>query len=153
MVDEKSTREEIIQEYKADVDKLLRYIPWLESKVGVRVVNTYENSDLISGSLTVPVYESTLMSFIKEARNTKLIERNYNYAYSKYRIRNSEDEKHLIANCKLLEIDILKAILSRYIMQGMTKSRVWSEGVENRVFLLVLLKLKELLEFWDKPLA
>ena len=153
MVDEKSTREEIILEYKADVDKLLRYIPWLESKAGVRVVNTYENSDMLSGSLTVPVYDGTLMSFVKEARNTKLMERNYNYVYSRHRIRNSEDEKRLIASCKLLEIDILKGILSRYMIQGMTKSRVWSEGVENRVFLLVLLKLKELLEFWDKPLA
>ncbi len=49
------------------------------------------------------------------------------------------------------EMDVLKAILSRYVMEGMTKGRKWSEAVENGVFLTVISKMKENLDFWDHP--
>lgn len=49
------------------------------------------------------------------------------------------------------EMDVLKAILSRYVMEGMTKGRKWSEAVENGVFFAVIAKMKENLDFWDHP--
>ena len=44
-------------------------------------------------------------------------------------------------------------IMAKYVLGGMTKGKLWSEAVENGVFLQALLKIKELLEVWDKPLA
>ena len=49
-------------------------------------------------------------------------------------------------------MDTLKGILSKYILGGMTKGQVWSEGVSNGSILKVLLKMKEILEYWDKPI-
>jgi hypothetical protein len=34
----------------------------------------------------------------------------------------------------------------------MTKGKMWSEGVKNGVFLAVIKKMKENVEFWDKPM-
>ena len=30
-------RQQIVNEYKPDVERLVRYLPWLESKMGTRV--------------------------------------------------------------------------------------------------------------------
>lgn len=37
------------------------------------------------------------------------------------------------------------------MMEGMTKGRRWSEAVENGIFLNVIKKMKENLDFWDHP--
>ncbi len=152
MENEKLSTDEIIQEYKEDVHRMLKYIPWLESKVGLNVSDTYQSDDLEKKSITFPVYDSTLLSFVKEVKGTKLIERNYMYAYSKYRMQNSDDELKNIKNAKITQINLLRGILSKYIVKGMTKATVWTEGVEKGIFLKVLLKLRELVEFYEGPL-
>lgn len=34
----------------------------------------------------------------------------------------------------------------------LTKGKMWTEAVYNRIFLNVVRKMKENLEFWDKPM-
>ena len=51
------------------------------------------------------------------------------------------------------EAGILVAILSKYVLGGMTKGVLWGQAVEEGVFLAVLLRMKKLLEIWDAPLA
>lgn len=152
MENEKLSTDEIIHEYKDDVHRLLKYIPWLQSKVGQNVADAYQGDNLTERSITFPVYDSTLLSFVKEVKKTKLIDRNYVYAYSRYRMRNSQDELKYIEKAKITEMNLLKGILSKYILKGTTKATVWTEGVENSVFLEVLMKLRELIEFYDGPL-
>lgn len=144
-------RQQVVNEYRADVEKLVRYLPWLESKKGSSVQQSYSGSGVEKNSISFPVYDSTLLAFVKEAQRTKLIDRNYRYVYSRCRIRVAEDEFLAIKRATIKEMDVLKAILSRYVTEGMTKGRRWSEAVESGIFLAVITKMKENLDFWDHP--
>ncbi len=146
-------RKQIVNTYKPDVAQLIRYIPWLEEKAGSSVQETFEGSGIKGSSITFPVYDGTLMSFIKEVQRTGLLDRNYPYIYSRYRFRSVQDELKAIDRAGIRDMDILKGILSKYVLGGMTKGRMWTEAVYNRIFLNVIRKMKENLEFWDRPMT
>ncbi|MFI3200895.1 MAG: hypothetical protein R3Y54_05100 [Eubacteriales bacterium] len=139
--------EEIVQQYKGEVNRLVRYIPWLETKKQNHEQAYYTETDTEEKTLPVPVYDSTLLQLIKEIRNSKYLNKNYSYVYSKYRITSAKDEKKVIAQIGIEDIDHLYAILSRYVIKGMTKGIVWTEGVQEGIYLQVILKMKELIEF------
>lgn len=146
-------RRQVVQEYKADVEKLIRYLPWLEEKSGSNVSETYSGSGIGEHSIAFPVYDSTLLGFVKEVQRTNLLDRNYRYIYSRNRIVTQKDELRAISNSDITRMDILKGILSKYVMGGMTKGRMWTEAVQNRIFLNIVKKMKENLEFWDRPIV
>lgn len=143
---------EVANGYRPDVEKLIWYIPWLESKVGNNISNFYNGNGIGEHSISFPVYDSTLMSLVQDARRTKLLDRNYAYVYSRNRIRTVEEEQRLIERATIQDMNTLKGILSKYILGGMTKGKIWSEGVSNGSILKVILKMKEILEYWDKPM-
>lgn len=146
-------RQQVVNTYKPDVERLIRYLPWLEDKAAVGgVAETFEGNGIKEHSITFPVYDGTLMSFIKDVQRTSLVDRNYPYVYSQYRIRTVQDELNAIAKADIKEMNVLKGILSKYILGGMTKGRMWTEAVSNRIFLNVIRKMKENIEFWDKPM-
>lgn len=154
-VDEKDIeyRKKVVQEYKPDVERLIRYLSWLEEKSGSVVSETYTGSGIGEHSIAFPVYDSTLLSFVKEVQRTNLLDRNYRYIYSRNRIVTNKDELRAISNSDITRMDVLKGILSKYVIGGMTKGRMWSEAVQNRIFLNVVKKMKENLEFWDRPMV
>ena len=96
--------------------------------------------------MAVPVYDATLLGFVKEVKQTDFLNRNYVYTYSRYRIKTAADELRIISACSLQEITVLGDILSKYVLRGDIKGAVWAEGVQNGVYLALLLKLKELME-------
>lgn len=149
---EKLSRDEVIELYQDDTMKLLRYVAWLQKVSGHETSDIYKGEGIEATSMPVPVYDSTLLSFVKEAKSTRFMNRNYVYTFSQYNLRKTQDELNLIADCTLLEVDVLGDILSKYILKGEVKGAYWTEGVRNGVFLAILLKLKELLET-KKPLA
>ena len=67
-------------------------------------------------------------------------------------LKTDQDELRCIANARIVDMFLLKGILSKYVLRGMTKAVLWSEGVENGVLLAVLYKLRELMEFYEGPL-
>lgn len=142
-----------LNEAKSDVEKLLRYVPWLESKKGEVVSRIYSDNDLSKTTVTFPVYDSTLLSFVTEARETKLMDMNYQYTYADKFIQDYEDELRIIREATVKTSGDVCAILSKYVIKGMTKGTLWQEGVTNGVYVEALLKLKKLLEIWDAPLA
>ena len=144
-------RQQIVKTYKPDVEKLIRYLPWLEEKAGSNVAESFEGSGIKGHSITFPVYDGTLMSFIKDVQKTGLIDRNYPYIYSRYGMRTTRDELNAISKADIREMNVLKGILSKYVLGGMTRGRMWTEAVTNNIFLNVIRKMKENLEFWDKP--
>ncbi len=146
-------RKIVVEEYRPDVERLVRYLPWLEQKAGGSVSENYTGSGIGENSISFPVYDSTLLSFIKEVQRTTLLDRNYQYIYSRHRIKTLEDELRAISQADITHMDILKGILSKYVMGGMTKGRLWSDAVKNRVFLNCVQKMKENLEYWDKPMV
>lgn len=146
-------RKKVVQEYKPDVERLIRYLPWLEEKSGSNVSETYTGSGIAEHSISFPVYDSTLLGFVKEVQRTNLLDRNYRYIYSRNRIVTNQDELRAISRSDITRMDVLKGILSKYVIGGMTKGRMWSEAVQNRIFLNVVKKMKENLEFWDRPMG
>lgn len=144
-------RQQVVNTYKADVEKLTRYLPWLEEKAGAggSVSETFEGNGIKDHSITFLVYDSTLMSFIKTVQSTGLLDRNYPYIYSRNRIRTVQDEQNAISRADIKEMDVLRGILSKYVLGGMTKGKLWTEAVSNRIFLNVVRKMKENIEFWD----
>lgn len=150
MQSDKLSVEETVEYYKPDVEMLARFIPWLESQKGSQMTTIYRGDGIEKNSMTFPVYDGTLMSFVRTAQTSSLIDRNYVYVYSKNGIRTAEDEKRFIRSATIKEMGDLWGILSKYILKGMSKAGMWSEGVRNGVFLELLLKMREILAFWDK---
>ena len=145
------SRDEIIICYKDDVARLMRYLSWLQDKSGTITTGVYKGEGIEKSSMAVPVYDSTLLNFVKEVKQTDFLNKNYVYTFSKYRIKTVEDELRVISACSLQEITVLGDILSKYILKGDVKGAVWAEGIQNGVYLALLLKLKELMEI-RKPL-
>ena len=137
-------RRKIIEQYKPDVQLLIRYIPWLEQKKDEQVVKEYGREE--ETVLTFPVYDSTLLGLVKTAQKTCFMNRNYRYIYTRYGIHSVAKEIELIEHATLREMDLLGGILSRYVMSGMTKGSVWPEAVQNGVFLALFKKLQELVD-------
>lgn len=149
---ERLSREEIISLYQGDTMKLLKYLKWVEKVTGQNTSNLYTGEGIEETSMAVPVYDSTLLSFVREAKETVFMNRNYVYTFSQYRLNTTKDELKMIQTCTLQEVKILGDILSKYILKGEVKGAYWSEGIKSGVFLELLLKLKELLEI-RQPLA
>ncbi|MGN0412457.1 MAG: hypothetical protein ACI4FV_05420 [Lachnospiraceae bacterium] len=137
-------RRKIIEQYKPDVQLLIRYIPWLEQKKDEQVVKEYGREE--ETVLTFPVYDSTLLALVKTAQKTCFMNRNYRYIYTRYGIHSVAKEIELIEHATLREMDLLGGILSRYVMGGMTKGSVWPEAVQNGVFLALFKKMQELVD-------
>ena len=143
------SNEEIVEYYRQDAVKLFRYLNWLESKSGQTVSSIYGADGIATNSVPFPVYEGTLMSFVKEAGNTCFMDRNYVYVYSRHQLKSAKDELRLIQRATIRDMDKLAGILSHYILGGRTKARLWSDGVTSGVYFVLLTKMKELIEFWD----
>ena len=142
-----------LSEHRADVEKLLVYIPWLESKAGNSVSHIYNDNSLSQTTVPFPVYDATLLSFVNDALETSLMDENYMYDFAGYNVKTIYDEIAAVENATTTEGPLLCGVLSKYVLGGRTKGRVWSTAVEEGVFLAVLKQFKKLLEIWDKPLA
>ncbi len=145
-------RQKQIEEYKQVVMPLLSYLPWLGKNSGKVVSSTYSDSEVGEHSLSFPVYDGTLLRFVKEAEKTPLMDRNYRYVFVRNNIKTHEDERKLIKKAGIREWNILCGILSKYVLGGRTKGGLWSEAVTEGIFYLVLDQMKSIIEYWDKPL-
>lgn len=153
MQKEKLSREEFLQMFREDVIRLSRYIPWFEKKRGNDVSKNYQDGDKMKHTLSFPVYDSILLAFLNDASTTVFMEQNYHYFYSRNQIKNYEDELRLIETADIMHMEVLQCILSRYVFGGMTKAYLWKDGVDHRIFLSVLKKARQIVEFWDQPLV
>jgi len=142
-----------LADHREDVERLLRYLPWLESHVSTDVSHIYKDNGVTSSSVGFPVYDSTLLNFVNEARETALMDENYTYVFSQNFIKTLDDEKRAIENATIKDCQILTGVLSKYVLGGMTKGKVWNDAVSSGIWVLALRKMKQLLEIWDAPLA
>ncbi|MCI9338286.1 MAG: hypothetical protein HFH93_12255 [Lachnospiraceae bacterium] len=143
-------RQQMIEAYKAAAEPLLKYLPWMEKNAGRAVSRNYQGNGLSKRTMSFPVYDATLMNFVREAAASPLMNRNYVYVYTRNRIRTHADEKRLIAGAELKDWDILGGILSKYVLEGRTKASLWGEAVQEDIFLLLLRKMREIIGYWDK---
>ena len=140
--------EDIVSRYRPELSKLVPYLNWLRDNASNEVAQSYSNSEL--KSMPFPVYDSNLLSFVKAAQNTNLLDRNYVYVYSRNRLSSAKDELSFIQDAQISNMDDLAGILSKYILSGMTKGSVWAEGVRNGVLYNVVKKMDELVKFWGQ---
>ena len=151
-MEEKTGIAEKIATYKSDVEALVKYLPWLESKCGQQMYTSKIPEQGGENSMRIPVYDSTLLQFVKVCQKTKFMNKNYVYTFSKKRIKTASDELYVIKHTQIMEIETLGDILSKYILKGMTKGTMWSEGISNSVIYNVVKQMKELIEFWSVPM-
>ena len=97
--------EDIVSRYRPELDKIVPYLNWLKDNASNEVAQSYNNSEL--KSMPFPIYDATLLSFVKAAQNTALIDRNYVYVYSRHRISSAKDELTLIQDAQITDIDDL----------------------------------------------
>ncbi len=140
--DEKQSTK-IRNEYMADVELLSKYMNWIEKKSGQQVHSYYDGEEG-QKLIQIPVYDSTLLAFVKDARKTKLMDRNYRYTYTRYKIKSVDDELRLLKHAHLRDIDLFKGILSSYVMRGQSKGSVWSDAMEQGVFLELMRRMTAL---------
>lgn len=142
----------LAEEYKKELTPLLRYLDWFERNRGAKGSTNYTGTEDGHRTISFPVYDSMLLSFVKEAGKTALMDKNYVYVYSRLRLQTPEEELKAIERATLQDWNVLCGILTRYVRGGMTQSYLWSQGVEEGIFYLVLAKMKEVIEYWDKPM-
>ena len=144
-------KQQLIQEYKENVMPLLRYLPWLEKNAGKNMSSFYNDDNMVN-SISIPVYDGTLMNFVKEAAKSPLMDKNYKYIYTRNHIKNHDDERRVIKAAGWREWNVLCGILSYYVLGGRTKGTLWSEAVEEQIFYLLLKQMREIIEYWDQPI-
>lgn len=141
---EANLKEQIIEEYKDDLLRLLKYLPFLEKKGGKDVQDYYEG-DGENKVIPVPVYDSTLLGFVKEARSTKFMYRNYPYVYRRWKMPDANAERIAMESATLRDIDLFRGIISKYVLGGQTRAKLWTEAVEERIFVTALSRMKSLM--------
>jgi len=150
---QKEYRNQVISNYLHKLNPLFNYIPYLKEKEGAKVRSFYSGENNSLQSIPVPVFDSNVLAFVKEAQKTGLMDRNYVYAYRKIGLQDPDNERFFISGAKFEDIEAIVAIITRYVLSGMSRSVLWADAVEEGVWLHALLKLKELLEVHEQPLA
>lgn len=148
MESENAVAAEFIKTYGSDVRQLSVYIPYFTGKRGSDVSHAYDGKQGES-KLKFPVFDSTLLDFVKKASQTKLMDRNYPYAYTRHRIRTHDDERKFIERATVRDVNVLRGFISRYVLEGMHNGSRWSEGVQEEIFLRVLTKLRDIMDFYQ----
>ena len=152
MEENEEYRQKLIAEYKRQIEPLLRYLPWLAQHNGMSVSSVYQGAETEQLTMKIPVYDGTLLTFVKLASKSPLMDRNYRYVYSRKRIQSHDDERKLITQATWKDWDTLRGILSYYVMGGRTKGSLWNEAVKEAIFYMVLSQMKEIVEYWDQPI-
>ncbi len=134
---EQNSREMIIAQYEKDVNLLLQYLPWLSKKKGSDVSRMYDGDGQFK-VIPLPVYDSTLLQFVRVAAKTSLMNRNYPYVYRRYHLNTPADERKAMENAKITDIELFRGILSKYVMEGQRRGPVWTLAVEERIFVTAL---------------
>lgn len=142
-------RRQLIMGYQKELEPLMRYMNWLEDKNGKKVSSLYKGDN--DNTIAFPVYDGTLLAFVKEAAKTSLMDRNYMYLYNRYSMPTPKDERERIEKVTIKDLEILPGVLSKYVLGGMTKGYVWPIAVEEGIFLAILKKMKELEALWCQP--
>ena len=135
----------ITKVYADDIRRLSSYIPYFEMKSGKDVASDYDGS-LGEAKMKFPVYDARLIAFTNEASATTLMDPNYIYQYRKCRITTEQQEREAIERAEKKDVEFLRAVLSRYVLEGRYKGARWVEGTERRIFLNVLKKLQAFLD-------
>lgn len=143
---DKEIIEKLVKDNKPQLAPLLKYVDWLKENNGKSVTTVFDGTKDGSNTMSFPIYDSNLLSFVKEAAETKLMDRNYVYVYTWYDLKTPEKEKEAIEKATIEDWKILCGILTRYVYGGNAQAGLWDQGVKEGIFYLVLSKMQEVLD-------
>ncbi|MCL2051250.1 MAG: hypothetical protein FWG91_05940 [Lachnospiraceae bacterium] len=152
MENDKEHRLQLIADYRQWLEPYFRYIPWFEERIGKNQAKLYDG-DNTSQTISVPVYDSTLLNFVKSINSTGFMNRNYPYIYSKYGLTSCADELARIEKCDLKDVDVIVGIISKYVIGGMAKGKLWTDAVSEGIFYHALVRIKQILDVWGDERA
>lgn len=141
------------QRYKEALTPFLKYLSWFEEHAGKPTGSSYNGSMDGNNTMSFPIYDSELLNFVKEMNKSSFMDRNYAYIYSRKHLKTPEDERKAIKAASIQDWDLLCGILSKYVIGGNTRSQLWTQAVKENIFLAVLQKMQEIVEYWDKRLG
>ena len=141
--------EDLVERYKEPVRQLLPYLGWLEENMDKQVAQNYSSSEL-SGTIQFPVYDSTLLSFVKTAQATGMMDRNWPYVYTRNHLHSARDERIFIENAQITDFEDMFGIIAKYVLSGMTRGGAWAEGVRNGSMYFAIKKMREILHYWGE---
>ena len=141
--------EDIVERYREPVKQLVPYLPWLKENMDRQVAQNYSGSEM-NRTIPFPVYDSNLLSFVKAAQATGMMDRNWPYVYSRNHLNTTKDEHLFIEEAQITNMDELFGIVSKYVLSGMTRGSAWSEGVMNGSMYLAIEKMRSLLRYWGE---
>lgn len=151
---EQMTAQEIYEKYKDDMLKLIAYLPWLKEKSGKSpVAGNYDIDGLGERSMSFPVYDGNLLSFVKDAESTQFMDRNYVYVINCNGLRNPRQEKEFVKKQDIYHISNVGGVLAKYVIEGRIKAGMWPEAVDKGIFLEIVTKLQEIYSdclMWEK---
>ncbi len=125
-------------------EKLLQFIPYFETATEENVCRWEKERKPGENHRTLPypVYDRTLKDFIREFYETNLISPNYSDILDNRNLKDMNGINDAIAKA---DIELLRAILTKYIIRERFCDGVWAIAVKNGIFLGILNRFQELL--------
>ena len=104
---DKDYMRQLAEKNKQELTPLLRYLDWLEKSRGSKGSTNYNGTENGNNTMSFPIYDSTLLNFVKEAGKTALMDKNYVYVYSRLRLQTPDDERKVIERATLQDWNVL----------------------------------------------
>ena len=76
--------------------------------------------------------------------------RNYPYVYRKWKMPDPKAERIAMESATIRDMDLFRGIISKYVMEGQTRSVMWTTAVEERIFVTALQRLHSLIFDYSK---
>ena len=104
--------QDIVNRYRGMVETLSGYLKWFKENENKAVDQNYSGSNMGS-TIQFPVYDGTVLSFVKDAQASGLMDRNYVYLYSRKNLKTWKDELEYISNVDIMHLDDINRIISK----------------------------------------
>jgi hypothetical protein len=124
-----------------DDAQLIKYIDYFsDDKIEFCKWTTPEQQEDGVIVMGYPSYDEGVSRFIDDFYKSDLIDGGYLESLERYGTKASTPAELIVT----ADIDLLKAILTYYVRQERFCDGAWAEAIEEKVFLKILLRLKEL---------
>ena len=126
------------------IEKLCSYIPYFETATRESVCH-YEGGEKLGEkqfTMAYPVYDETLNEFIQEVYKTNIMCNNYDEVIHS---RGLDNEEEIKSSIDAADIELIKAILTGYVRQERFCDGLWASAVEDKTFLKILQRLRQLI--------
>jgi hypothetical protein len=124
-----------------DDAQLIKYIDYFsDDKIEFYKWTTLEQQEDGVIEMGYPRYDEGVSRFIDDLYKSDLIDGGYLESLERYGTKASTPAELIVT----ADIDLLKAVLTYYVRQERFCDGAWVEAIEEKVFLKILLRLKEL---------